>query len=148
MLGQKLGVTIENHGVVGQTTGQALGRADSAARKAPRVVLLCLGGNDGLQKVPRETMFKNLNELINTFHAEGSFVVLIGIRSATLRDKNEDGFEELAERKRVFYIADMLEGVFTDPRYMSDQIHPNDAGYDKIAERLAKELRPLIEKLK
>jgi len=148
LLGQKLGVTIENHGVPGQTTGQALGRVDSSARQAPRVVLICLGGNDGLQKVPRETMFKNLSDLISSFHAEGSFVVLIGVRSATLRDKNEDGFEELAERKRVFYISNILDGVFTDPRFMSDQIHPNDAGYDKIAERLAKELRPLMEKLK
>lgn len=148
LLGQKLGVAIENHGVPGQTTGQALGRVDSAARQAPRVVLLCLGGNDGLQSIPRETMFKNLSDLINSFHAEGSFVVLIGVRSATLRDKNEDGFEELAERKRVLYISNILDGVFTDPRYMSDQIHPNDAGYDKIAERLAKQLRPLMEKLK
>lgn len=148
LLGQKLGVTIVNHGVPGQTTGQALSRVDSAARQAPRVVLLCLGGNDGLQQQPRETMFKNLSDIINGFHAEGSFVVLIGVRSATLRDKNEDGFEELAERKRVFYISNILDGVFTDPRFMSDQIHPNDAGYDKIADRLAKELRPLLEKLK
>ncbi len=148
LLAQKLGVSIENHGIPGQTTAQAMGRVDSAARKAPRVVLLCLGGNDGLQQMPRETMFKNLSDIISGFQAEGSFVVLIGVRSATLRDKNEDGFEELAERKRVFYISDILDGVFTDPRFMSDQIHPNDAGYEKIAERLAKELRPLMDKLK
>ena len=148
LLGQKLGVAIENQGTVGQTTGQALGRVDAVARQAPRVVLLCLGGNDGLQQLSREAMFKNLGEIISSFHAEGSFVVLIGVRSTTLRDKNEEGFEELAQRKRVFYISDILEGVFTDPRLMSDQVHPNDAGYDKIAERMAKELRPLLEKLK
>ncbi|HEY1171990.1 MAG TPA: GDSL-type esterase/lipase family protein [Verrucomicrobiae bacterium] len=148
LLAQKLGVRIENQGISGQTTGQAMGRVDAAARKAPRVVLLCLGGNDGLQKIPRETMFKNLSDIISAFHAEGSFVVLIGVRSATLRDKNEEGFEELAERKRVLYISDILEGLFTDPRYMSDQIHPNDKGYEMIADRLAKELQPLMEKLK
>lgn len=148
LVAQKLAVKIENNGVSGQTTGDALGRVDASARKAPRVVLLCLGGNDGLQKIPREKMFKNLSDIISTFHAEGSFVVLIGVRSATLRDKNEEGFEELAKRKRVLYIPDILEGLFTDPRYMSDQIHPNDAGYEMIAERVAKELRPLMEKLK
>jgi lysophospholipase L1-like esterase len=70
------------------------------------------------------------------------------VRSATLRDKNEEGFEELAGRKRVLYIPDILDGLFTDPRYMSDQIHPNDAGYEKIAERVARDLQPFMEKLK
>jgi acyl-CoA thioesterase I len=148
LLGQKLGLAIENHGIPGQTTGQAMGRAETAARNSPRVVLLCLGGNDGLQQIPRETMFKNLSDIITKFHAEGSFVVLIGVRSATLRDKNEAGFEELAKRKKVFYISNLLDGVFTDPRFMSDQVHPNDAGYEKIAERIAKELQPVLEKLK
>jgi len=148
LLSQKLGIAIENQGIPGQTTGQAMGRVDAAARNSPRVVLLCLGGNDGLQQIPRETMFKNLSEIISGFQAEGSFVVLIGVRSATLRDKNEDGFEELAERKKAYYISNILKDVFTDPRYMSDQVHPNDAGYEKIAERIAKELQPVLEKLK
>lgn len=148
LLSQKLGVPIQNMGVVGQTTGDAKGRVESATRNSPRVVLLCLGGNDGLQQLPRERMFKNLDEIISSFQAEGSFVVLIGIRSTTIRDKNEEGFEALAKKKKVFYIADFLDGVLGDPRLMSDQVHPNDAGYEKIAVRFAEELQPVMGKLK
>lgn len=148
VLGKRLGVKIENQGVIGQATGDALGRADGAAQNRPRVVLLCLGGNDGLQGVSREVMFQNLGKIIDKFHAEGSFVVLIGIRSTTLRDKNTEGFEKLADQKRVLLVPDMLEGLFSDPRLMSDQVHPNDAGYEKIAERLSAELRPLLPQLK
>lgn len=93
-------------------------------------------------------MFQNLGKIIDKFHAEGSFVVLIGIRSTTLRDKNTEGFEQLANQKRVLLVPDMLEGLFSDPRLMSDQVHPNDAGYEKIAERLSAELRPLLPQLK
>jgi acyl-CoA thioesterase-1 len=148
VLGKRLGLKIENHGVVGQTTAGAFGRLENAAQTRPRVVLLCLGGNDGLQGMSRDVMFQNLGKIIDRFHAEGSFVVLIGIRSTTLRDKNEEGFEKLAAQKRVLYLPDMLSGLLTDPRLMSDQIHPNDAGYEKIAERLSAELRPLLPQLK
>jgi lysophospholipase L1-like esterase len=41
----------------------------------------------------------------------------------------------------------MLQGLAFKPVYMSDAIHPNDAGYEKIAERLEKKLRPLMPKL-
>jgi lysophospholipase L1-like esterase len=148
ILAKRLDVTIENMGVIGQTTSGGLSRLEAAAGKHPRVVLLCLGGNDGLQQLSRDTMFQNLGKIIDRFHKEGSFVVLIGIRSTTVRDKNEEGFEELADKKRVLYVSDMLSGLFTDPRLMSDQIHPNDAGYQKIAERLSAELRPLLPQLK
>lgn len=147
LLGKSLGVKIENQGVIGQTTGGALGRLEAAAQSKPRVVLLCLGGNDGLQGLSREAMFQNLGKMIDRFHAEGSFVVLIGIRSTTLRDKNSDGFEQLAKQKRVLFIPDMLDGLLADPRLMSDQVHPNDAGYAKVVERLASELRPLLPQL-
>lgn len=148
LLRKKLGVTIENQGVVGQTTGQALNRLDGAASAQPRVVLLCLGGNDGLQQISRTTMFENLGRMIDRFHAAGSFVVLIGVRSTTIRDKNEEGFEELADKKHVLLLPDILQDTFTDPRLMSDEVHPNDAGYEVIAERFAKTLRPLMDKLK
>ena len=57
-------------------------------------------------------------------------------------------FAKLADEKQVFFIPDILKGVLFKPVYMSDAIHPNDAGYQRIAERLAKELRPLLPKLK
>jgi lysophospholipase L1-like esterase len=85
--------------------------------------------------------------MIDRLHQEGSFVVLIGIRSASLRDQNEKHFAKLAREKRVLYVPDMLRGLVFKPVYMSDAVHPNDAGYQKIAERLEKKLRPLTARL-
>ena len=147
VLGRTLGVTVRNLGKSGETTSDGLNRVEGVARLEPRVVLLCFGGNDSLNQNSRKETFANLASMIDRLHQAGSFVVLIGIRSASLRDHNEEHFTRLAKAKRVLYIPDMLRGLAFKPIYMSDAIHPNDAGYQKIAQRLEKKLRPLLPKL-
>ena len=147
-LGQRLGVVIQNLGVAGETSADGLKRLEEVEALQPRVVLLCFGGNDVLQSVPRDRMFANLGAMIDRLHAQGSFVVLIGIRGAGLMgDANADGFKGLAAEKEVKHIPNLLDGLLSQPSLMSDYVHPNDAGYAKIAERLEKELRPLLPKL-
>jgi len=147
LLSRSLCVPILNLGISGETTADGLKRLDSAALQQPRVVLLCLGGNDALNQVPLARTIANLGAMIDRFHAEGSFVVLIGIRSASLRDRNEKAFARLAREKRVLYLPDFLQGLAFKPVYMSDAIHPNDEGYKRFAERLERVLRPLLPRL-
>jgi len=148
LLASKLGIPIQNFGKSGDTSGGALQRVDAVAELKPRVVLLCFGGNDSLQGDPAARTFANLAQLIDRFHSEGSFVVLIGIRSASLRDRNSAHFGKLAKEKRVLYVPDMLKGLAFKPVYMSDAIHPNDSGYARIADRLEKVLKPHLNRLK
>jgi len=68
-------------------------------------------------------------------------VVLIGVRSASLLDQYSQPFEQLAREANTLYIPNILAGVLANPKLMADQIHPNDAGYAEIAERLEKILR-------
>jgi acyl-CoA thioesterase-1 len=149
ILSRSLEVPIVNLGVSGDTTDGGLKRLDNLVERKPRVVLLCLGGNDGLNQVPRSRTFENLAAIIDRLQAEGSFVVLIGIRSASLRDHNKEHFARLAREKRVLYVPDLLRGIAFKPIYMSDAIHPNpnDEGYGRIAARLEKILRPLLPQL-
>jgi acyl-CoA thioesterase-1 len=147
LLSRRLDVPIVNLGHGGDTTTDALQRIDAVTALHPRVVLLCFGGNDALMQEPRARTFANLAAIIDHLHAEGSFVVLIGIRSASLRDHNEKHFERLAREKRVFYVPDFLEGVAFNPVYLSDAIHPNDEGYKRVVDRLEKLLKPLLPRL-
>ena len=148
VLSRSLDIEIKNLGKSGETTSDGLRRLEEVAQLKPRVVLLCFGGNDSLNHEPRAQTFSNLAQMIDRFHQEGTFVVLIGIRSASLRDYNEEHFAKLAREKRVLYIPDMLRGLTFKPIYMSDAIHPNDAGYAKFSERLEKKLRPLLAELR
>lgn len=148
LLGPRLGVTLQNLGAAGETTTDGLRRVAEIETLQPRVVLLCFGGNDVLRGQSREQMFANLGAMIDRLHAQGSFVVLIGIRGASaLRDGNAAGFRKLAEEKQVMHIPNLLDGLLSTPSLMSDYVHPNDAGYEKIAARLEAELRPLLKKL-
>lgn len=148
VLGRKLGITIRNLGKSGETTADGLTRVDEVAGLGPRVVLLCFGGNDALNQESSKQTFANLARMIDRLQQAGSFVVLIGIRSASLRDFNEKHFAKLARDKGVLYVPDMLQGLVFKPVYMSDAIHPNDAGYEKFAARLEKKLRPMLPKLR
>jgi lysophospholipase L1-like esterase len=147
-LSKRLGIPIQNLGVAGETSADGLKRIDAVETLNPRVVLLCFGGNDVLQGVPRNRMFANVGAMIDRLQARGSFVVLIGIRGPSLiGDANAKGFEQLAGQKKVKHVPNILDGILSQPSLMSDYVHPNDAGYARIAERTEKELRPLLAKL-
>ncbi|MEN9574858.1 MAG: hypothetical protein RL514_2713 [Verrucomicrobiota bacterium] len=146
-LARRLRVKIRNLGVSGQTTADGLARLDQAVQLQPRVVLLCLGGNDTLRGVPPEQTFAHLGTMIDRFHQGGAFVVLLGVRSTGLSDKNAKRFEQLAKAKRVLLVPNLLDGILFTPSFMADPIHPNDQGYAKIAERLEAILSPLLPKL-
>ncbi len=91
--------------------------------------------------------FANLSAIIDRFHESGSFVVLIGVRSASVRDKYSKSFKKLAGEKKVLYVPNILSGVLGSPNLMSDYIHPNDDGYKAIADRLEKILKPVLPQL-
>jgi lysophospholipase L1-like esterase len=147
LLGKRLGFPILNFGTPGATTQDALGKVDEVLRANPRVVLLCFGGNDTLNGVPHEQTFANLAQIIDQMHQAGTFVVLIGIRTASVRDKYRSEFARLARAKRVLLVPNILAGVLGDAGLMSDYVHPNDQGYAVIADRLETVLRPLLTEL-
>lgn len=147
VLGKRLGISIRNFGTPGATSQDALAKVDDVLKAKPRVVLLCFGGNDTLQGVPHSQTFGNLSQVIDQLQQAGAFVVLLGVHSASIRDKYRSEFKKLAKAKRVLLVPDILDGILGDPRLMSDYVHPNDQGYSAIAERLEQALRPFLPEL-
>src|SRR6185436_18420483 len=128
-LSKRLGIPIQNLGEAGETSADGLKRIADVEALIPRVVLLCFGGNDVLQGLPRAQMFANIGAMIDRLHARGSFVVLIGIRGPSIAgDANAKGFKNLAREKEVKHIPNILDGILSRPSLMSDYVHPNDAG--------------------
>lgn len=145
LLTQSLGEPVLNYGVAGDTTRQGLARLPSARSEKPKLVLVLLGGNDFLQKTPRAEIFTNLEKIITGFQSDGAAVVLIGVRSGLIGGGADDEYEALAEKAGAFYIEDALKGVFGDAILMSDAIHPNDRGYEKIAKRITEDILPILK---
>lgn len=142
MVASTTGTTIVNLGKDGDTTTAALARLPQALAHKPDVVLLLLGGNDALQKVPIETTRTNLDTFITKFRQGGSRVVLLGILGGVpWNDPYRSMFSELAHAHDVAYVPNVLSGVIGNQEFMSDAVHPNDAGYAKIAARVV----PVLE---
>ena len=147
LLSAELGEPIRNFGRSGDTTESALKRLPEIFEEAPnpKIAIILLGGNDFLRRVPKEETFKNLGIIIDQFQKRGAIVLLLGIRGGVLSDSFEEEFEILQKTYQTAHIPNVLKGLLGDSRYMYDSIHPNDAGYQKIAEKVAPILKMLSE---
>lgn len=140
LLSAKLGRQIVNLGVSGNTSADGIARMKEVINEKPGVVILLLGGNDFLQRTGAVAVEENLSTLISTFQKHGAVVVLVGVRSGILSSNSGEIYERLSERYGTILVDDVLAGIFLKPNLMSDAIHPNDAGYALIAERLYREV--------
>lgn len=136
LLSQKIGQPIINLGHAGDTTIEGIARINQLDEYNPKVVLLLLGGNDHLRKIPIEDTFGNLATLIENIQARGAVVLLLGVRWGLFNDRFDSEFEILRDKYHTAFVPDVLDGLFGNDKYMSDVIHPNDIGYGMIADRI------------
>lgn len=136
------GHTVINAGVPGDTTGSGLARLPAVLdQHKPRLVLLCLGGNDMLRRQSAVAIENNLRLLVQTVRASGAEVVLIGVPEPTVFGGAPDLYARVARDMRLPLEADVFDEVLKDNRLKADPIHANAAGYRVVAERLARFLR-------
>lgn len=145
LLSKKIGEPIVNLGRSGDTTADGIARISELDAYRPKVVLLLLGGNDHLKKIPIAETRANLATLIQNIQARGAVVLLLGVRGGLLVDNYRSEFKTLRDTYHTAFVSDVLGGLFGDSRYMSDAVHPNNLGYEKIAERIYPVLYPLTK---
>ena len=145
VLSQRLGVPIINAGHSGDTTRAALARLRSdVLSRDPRLAIVLLGGNDFLRRVPVEETFANLTTIVDELRSRGAAVVLVGVSVGLLSDPYAARYEELAQQTEAALVPDILGGIMGHSDLMSDAIHPNEQGYEIIADRLEPVLRQLL----
>jgi acyl-CoA hydrolase len=72
-------------------------------------------------------------------------VILAGLSLGVFTDSYGDGYEDVARRTASGLVPDILGGVLGHPDLMADQIHPNDRGYQMMADRIEPALRGLLK---
>lgn len=145
LLEQRFAITIINKALIGDTTHDALARLDvDVIRQRPDIVLILLGSNDYLRQEPRADTFQNLRTIITSVQKTGAVVILIGARGGILSDTFAEDFAALARSTGSAFVPGILDGILGDSKYMYDEIHPNDAGYLKMADKVAPVLDRMI----
>ncbi len=144
VLARKIGRPIINLGISGNTTADGVKRLSEIDKYNPKVVILLLGGNDYLKKVPKVDTFNNLQTIIDHVHKRGSIVVLLGVRGGLLVDNFKGDFADLSDKNNTVFVPNVLDGLIGNDKLMSDAIHPNDLGYKIIADKVYEVLKDLI----
>ena len=141
---------VVNAGVTGDTSSEALRRFDGALVPGTKIVILAIGGNDGLRGVPVATVERNIAAMIERAQARGIDVLLcrmeappVGGLSYTIDFHRI--FTRLAERYSVPLVPFFLLGIVgNDDWNLDDTLHPNAAGHRVIADTIWPHLRPML----
>lgn len=130
------GHTVINTGVPGELSPQGLSRLpDALDEYQPSLLILCHGGNDMLRKQSMERMQENLQQMIRLAKGRGIQVVLLGVpQPAIFGLESAKYYKMVAEKTGVPLQDSVIPEVLSDSRYKSDQVHPNAAGYEMMAE--------------
>jgi lysophospholipase L1-like esterase len=141
-LGALIGRKVVRAGVPGEISEAGLERLPGALDEfAPRLLILCHGGNDFLRKMPREKAAENVRAMIRIAKARGIEVVLLGTPEPGFTVSPPPFYAEISKEFGIPYEGDVLGKVLSDKSLKSDLVHPNAQGYRRIAERVAELLR-------
>ncbi|POB03145.1 arylesterase [Halopseudomonas oceani] len=134
---------VRNASVSGDTTAGGLARLPSLlAQYSPELVVIELGGNDGLRGLPPDNMQQNLTAMVERSRAAGADVILLGMRippnyGVRYTRAFEQVFRTVAEQQGVALMPFVLEGVAGRSELMqADGIHPNAQGQPDILENV------------
>ncbi len=145
------GYRVVNASVSGETTQGGLARLPRALQThKPAIVIVELGGNDGLRGLPLAASRENLRKTIELSLAAKARVVLVGMvippnYGQRYGQEFRDMFAALAKQQSLAFVPFFLDKVALDPKLMqADGIHPNSAGQPQMLENLWPKLKPLL----
>jgi len=125
-------------GVPGEASAAGLARLPAALDEVkPKLVIVCEGGNDFLQKLDEAQIANNVRAMVRLAIAQGAQVVLIGVPKPGLLPSPPDFYENIAKELGLPYEGSALKKILTDNELKSDMVHPNARGYARLADAIA-----------
>jgi acyl-CoA thioesterase I len=135
VLAKSTGRTVINAGVPGEETDKGLRRLPGLLdRYRPDLLIICHGGNDILRKRDAAVTEANLREMVRMARERNVQVVMIAVPNIGLFLSPADFYETVAADMQVPIEDDILADILGENRYKSDYVHPNAAGYARLAE--------------
>jgi acyl-CoA thioesterase-1 len=143
--------SVVNASISGETTSGGRARLPALLeRHRPAIVIIELGGNDGLRGLPLAAMRANLRAMIDASKAAGARVLLVGVRippnyGREYAEGFHNVFHSLARETKVALAPFLLDGFADSPEYFQpDRIHPNGRAQSRMLENVWPHLQPLL----
>src|ERR1700692_4370035 len=147
------GYQVVNASVSGETTAGGLARLPRALMlHQPKIVILELGGNDGLRALPIAQMRANLVRMIDLAAAAGAKVLLLGMRmppnyGPDFTEQFRSCYSDVGREKKLLLVPSLLKNKALSPNLMqADGIHPNELGQPQLLANVWPSLQPLLRR--
>ena len=143
LLSSLTGLKVINAGINGETSQDGVTRLPKLLKNPSiKLMILCFGGNDILQKRSMSSLKKNLKTMIQLAKDKKINVLLISVPNISLFGLSALAlYEEIAEEENVPLVNSMLADILSNPTLKSDQIHPNALGYKQMAKKIYESLK-------
>jgi len=148
---RKANYTVVNESISGETTAGGAARIGAAlARTKPAIVIVELGGNDGLRGLPVAQMKANLTAIVQASKRQGARVILVGMQmppnyGAKYTNEFRSAFREVARDERITLVPFIFEGVPDTPEMVQpDNIHPTAAAQPIMMENVWRKLASMV----
>jgi len=150
---QEYGYQVVNASVSGETTAGGLARLPRALTlHQPKIVILELGGNDGLRALPIAQMRANLVRMIDLSTAAGAKVLLLGMRmppnyGPEFTEQFRQCYSDVARDKKLPLVPFLLNDTALSTNLMqADGIHPNELGQPQLLANVWPSLTPMLRR--
>lgn len=138
VLGTSISRQIVNAGIPGEVSADGLERLPEVLEQnAPALVVLIHGGNDILRRLSKAQTAQNLRSMVGLIRASGAQVVMLGVPQFGLFLEAAPFYATVAEQDQVPVDLEILPDILSDNDLKSDTVHPNAAGYRRMATAVA-----------
>jgi acyl-CoA thioesterase I len=151
LIQNRMDYKIVNASISGDTTANGLARLPTLLdAHHPQIVVIELGGNDGLRGLSLPEMQHNIKTMVEKARSQGAKVLLLGIRlppnyGKTYTERFHQVYEDVARESKVSLAPFILEGIATDRTLMqADGLHPDAEAQRKVLENVWAELKIML----
>lgn len=152
---EKLPFTVINASISGDTSINGLAQLpDLIEQHQPKMILIELGGNDGLRGIPITTLSKNLQAIIELAHKSKATPVLIGVHlppnfGSDYINTFQKTYSDLATKNKIPLVVSLLTGIEeNDMNFQSDGIHPVATAQPIMMENVWVVIEPILKATK
>lgn len=136
------GRKVVNAGVPGEVSKDGLERLPGVLEEVrPDLLILCHGGNDMLRRQDQQQLRDNLVNMLEMARDQGIAVLMVAVPEPGLALKPPALYQELAKEFAIPLEKEVIVSILKKSELKSDQVHPNAAGYQRMAEAFADLLR-------
>ncbi len=143
ILAQKISRPVVNLGVSGDTAANAPTRLPDVLAEQPYMVLIEFGANDHMRQQSRTAAINAVAQIVDEVQKAGAIAVIVDTGGPGMGEYTK-AYKRMAKEKNALFVPGIMKGIFFKPSLKSDQIHPNDKGYAKVADKVHKVIKAYL----